>query len=350
MTHYNGISERNMRALFVTALFFTLTMYTCLSSQAQTANADNPEEHYRNGKFIHVAAHINPDALAQQMNATINSPYVELKPVFAPDGNRLYFSRSFHPGNTSGESDQEDIWYSNLDTTGSIWSTPVRMSSNLNNAGPNFIETISMTGDTIILGNQYLKRGKMRNGVSYSVYANGEWSLPQDIKIKNNYNISNQENHNVNLKNGVIVLAVERLESFGARDLYVSFWNGYAATEPVNMGGIVNTEFEESAPFMSADGKTLYFASRGHSGFGGLDIFMSTRLDDSWTNWTVPQNLGSAVNGPMDESFFNITHCGKFALFSKQVNIHNVDIFSVSTEDLFQKPTLSNLAMATSVQ
>ena len=66
----------------------------------------------------------------------------------------------------------------------------------------------------------------------------------------------------------------------------MSFWNGKYATEPINMGNVIYTEMEESSPFLAADNKTLYFASKGHNGYGGYDIWVTRRLDDSWTNWT----------------------------------------------------------------
>src|SRR5687768_5551226 len=65
---------------------------------------------------------------------------------------------------------------------------------------------------------------------------------------------------------------------------------------------------------------------------------MTTRLDDSWTNWTVPVNLGPAVNGHMDEEFFSITHCGRYAIFTKQMNVHNEDLYKIPVEELFSKP------------
>jgi len=72
-------------------------------------------------------------------------------------------------------------------------------------------------------------------------------------------------------------------------------WDGITATKPVNMGSVINTEFEESSPFLANDMKTLYFASKGHNGYGGYDIYVTERLDESWTNWSAPKNLGHAI-------------------------------------------------------
>src|SRR3981189_3746634 len=164
----------------------------------------------------------------------------------------------------------------------------------------------------------------MRSGLSYSVNMNGQWSAPLSIDILNDYNMSEHDNAFVSLKSGVIIKAIQRGETVGERDLYVSFWNGVNATEPVNMGDVNNTTLAESSPFLASDNQTLYFASKGHAGYGGYDIFVTHRLDDTWTNWSAPENLGPAVNGERDDEFFSLSHCGKYATFSKQVSVHNV--------------------------
>jgi hypothetical protein len=308
---------------------FLLVTGICSFLQAQSvwtvANAD---------KKVNVGSVIDQEMKAETLQHSINSPYEELKPVLAPGGKRLYFSRSAHPNNFSGTMDDEDIWYSEVDQTNNTWSEPVRMPGLLNNAGPNFINNVSVTGDTIILGNQYLKKGKMRSGLSYSVNVRGQWTAPLPITIKNDYNVSDHANAFVSLKNGVIISAIQRAETIGERDLYVSFWNGVEATEPVNMGAVINTDQEESSPYLATDNKTLYFASKGHSGFGGYDIFVTKRLDESWTNWSEPENLGPAVNGALDDEFFSLTPCGQFAIFSKRVSVHNVDLFKISLKVL----------------
>jgi OmpA-OmpF porin, OOP family len=343
------LKETSKKAASIMTMLFMLTVTgsTCLA-QSYTANAavsSDPINRIKNaGKAINVAPHVNMEAKAEAINGSINSPYEELKPAFAPHGDKLYFSRVFHPKNTAGEMDAEDIWYSQYDSVDHTWSEPIRMPGFLNNSGPNFINNVSITGDTLILGNQYMKKGKMRAGLSYTVNMNGEWTVPNPIHIKNDYNISSSANHYVSLKSGIIISAVQRVDTNGGRDLYVSFWDGESATEPINMGGIINSDLEESSPYLSCDTKTLYFASKGHNGYGGYDIFMTTRLDDSWTNWTVPQNLGPAVNGILDDEFFSITHCGRYAIFSKQVNVHNVDLFKIPMKELFGQNAPSDLA------
>lgn len=317
------IRERAVNAMIITLFFVILGICSC--AQAQTVHQVS-----NTSKKLKVASIIDPAAKAEPLHHLINSAYEELKPVLAPGGKRLYFSRIANPNNTSSEVADEDIWYSDVDTTNLTWSEPARLPGFLNNAGPNYVNNVSVTGDTVILGNQYLKKGKMRAGVSYSVNMNGQWTVPQAINIQNDYNVSEHSNTFVSLRNGVIIRAIQRAETVGERDLYVSFWNGVNATEPVNMGSVINSDMEESSPFLAADNKTLYFASKGHSGFGGYDIFVTRRLDESWTNWSEPENLGPAVNGANDDEFFSLTPCGRYAIFSKRVSVHNVDLFKIN--------------------
>jgi OOP family OmpA-OmpF porin len=336
------------RAITAVVMFFIiLTIGLCSVANAQTSNMGLPADHPISmvktaGKKINYVDDINLTAKAVPMNTAINGAFVELKPALTPNGNRLYFSRYLHPDNTT-TADLEDIWFADFDPKAGTWSDPALLTGELNNAGPNFVNNVSVTGDTVILGNQYHKKGRMKAGLSYSVNIDGNWIAPKNIHIRNDYNISEQASAFVSIRNGVIIQAIQRIETSGGRDLYVSFWDGAEATEPVNMGTVINTEFEESSPSMDADGKTLYFASKGHNGYGGYDIWVSKRLDDSWTNWSEPRNLGPAVNGQLDEEFFSITHCGSYGIFSKQVSVHNVDLYRISVAELYGETVPSHI-------
>ncbi|MBK5278310.1 MAG: hypothetical protein JJE09_05545, partial [Bacteroidia bacterium] len=187
MKHYTategneGLEGKGFMLLFI--IFFLLGFGVCESfAQTRESDANFPGQHIKNADYvINISPNVNPSAKAVAMRSSINSPYAELKPAFAPHEDRLYFSRVSHPNNTGGEEDHEDIWYTLYDSNTSVWSEPLRMPGYLNNSGPNFIESVSKTGDTLILGNQYLKKGKMRDGISYSVNKNGEWTFPTPI-------------------------------------------------------------------------------------------------------------------------------------------------------------------------
>lgn len=270
----------------------------------------------------------------EALDKNVNSEYAELNPLLSPDGKTLYFSRKNHPGNVGGVNDKEDIWYSELDSTGH-WSLAKNMGEKFNNADPNFINAIqSVTPDgrtaVMLLGNKYGANGKVLSGISLSSNVGGSWSSPVALKIKNDYNFNEKANYFLTNNRQTLIMSVEREDSQGDRDLYVSFMQPDSIwTEPLNLGDVVNTASEESAPFLASDDKTLYFSSKGFSGYGASDIYISRRLDDSWTNWSEPENLGPEINSPLEDLFFNIPAASEYAYYSRGVTESNTDIFRI---------------------
>jgi OmpA-OmpF porin, OOP family len=270
----------------------------------------------------------------EALDKNVNSEYSELNPLLSPDGKTLYFSRKNHPGNIGGEKDKEDIWFSELDSTGQ-WQLAKNMGRRFNNNEPNFINSIqSVTPDgrtaVMLLGNKYLDNGKMQAGVSISSNVGGTWSKPVALTITNDYNFHLKANYFLTNNRKTLIMSVEREDSRGDRDLYVSFMQEDSVwTEPLNLGDVINTAAEESAPFLAADDKTLYFSSNGFSGYGGNDIYASKRLDDTWTNWSDPENLGPEINSTLEDLFFNIPASSEYAYYSRGVSESNTDIFRV---------------------
>src|SRR5690606_40006543 len=119
----------------------------------------------------------------------------------------------------------------------------------------------------------------------------------------------------------VLILSVQRLDTQGDKDLYVSFMQADGFwSEPRNIGKVVNTAAYEGSPFIAADGKTLYFTTTGKSGYGDGDIFMTKRLDDTWLNWSEPVNLGPEINTEQWDGFFTVPASGDYAYFSSTEN------------------------------
>lgn len=288
---------------------------------------------------IPIIADINlPELLSkglvvERLDTNVNSDYSEYNPLLSPDGKTLYFSRKNHPENAGGISDKEDIWYSELGADGK-WTLAKNMGSQFNNNQPNFVNTVSATPDgksvILLLGNKYLEKGKMVAGVSISSNIGGTWSDPKPLEIENDYNYNEKANYFLANTRKALLMSVERDDSEGGRDLYVSFEKEDGKwTQPLNLGKSINTVGEESAPFLASDDKTLYFSSNGFSGYGGSDVYMSKRLDDTWTNWSDPENLGPDINTTLDDLFFNIPSTSEYAYYSRGVTVDNSDIFRV---------------------
>lgn len=269
---------------------------------------------------------VNPDRLS----ATVNSVYNELKPLVTPDGKTLLFSRQFHPGNTGGVEDPEDIWFSQWNEDSGEWMEAVNMGGPLNTQGPNYISSITPDGNTVIitLGNRYTKNGKMKAGVSVSTRTSEGWSKPVPFEIIKEINMAQKANYFLANNREVLLMSVEGDPTFGSRDLYVSFLlDDGRWSEPLNLGLDINTALEDASPFLAPDDKTLYFSSDGYTGYGKQDIYVSRRLDDTWISWSEPENLGPQINSPENDAFFNIPPTGEYGYFSRNFSENNSDIY-----------------------
>ncbi|MBP9924588.1 MAG: OmpA family protein [Cyclobacteriaceae bacterium] len=260
-------------------------------------------------------------ALAQSGDplALLNSPYDEQNPVLSPDGKTLYFTIANHPQNVGGKKDPGDIWISIW--LGEAWSAPVHAGSVLNNRDYNGVAGLSMDGTELYLLSHYSTNDEplKTQGISVSTQTGSGWSTPKNISIPYFMNrssfLSGQWNPDF------FVFAAESYNTLGAEDIYVSFKRGAGWTEPINLGSSINTNFQESSPTLSADGRHLYFASNGRrGGLGSFDIYVSVRLDDSWTKWSTPVNLGPLINSEGRELFLRRYDTQKFALYTSTQN------------------------------
>jgi len=291
---------------------------------------------------INISNEINNDYVPVALGSSINSEYNELRPLVTPDGKLLYFSRQNHPENMGGVKDDEDIWFSERDSLSGDWQVAKNIGRPLNNNGPNFISSISRDGNTmlLLLGNAYYSKNRMTQGVSMSVkQEDGSWGRPKNLDILNDYNMSPKANYFLTSDMKSIVMSVQRKDSYGDRDLYVIFLQEDGSwSQPLNLGEQLNSAAEEGSPFLASDGKTMFFSSKGFSGYGGYDIYLSRRLDDTWENWSEPENLGAGFNSKEDDIFFNFTENDEYAYYSRGTN-NNIDIYKVKLP-YYQKPDM----------
>lgn len=288
--------------------------------------------------LINVASLVNENLQSEKLSTNVNSEYVEHSPLLSPDGKRLYFSRRGHPDNAGGEEDNEDIWYSELDEETGEWLPAKNMGGPLNNPGPNFISAIIPDGDdqVLLLGNRYGKKGRMFSGVSTArILADGTITAPENINIKNDYNYSPNADYFPSQDQETLLMSVERDDSEGGRDLYVSFKEDEEWSEPISLGDVVNTAADDTSPYLEKDSKTLYFSSAGFSGFGGADIYKTTRLDDTWQKWSEPENMGGGLNSTGDDTYLTLPENGQHAYFARGDVDENTDIFRFTIEDLY---------------
>ncbi len=279
----------------------------------------------------------------ENLGPAINSAAKELNPIIAPDGKTLFFTRWNHPDNMgepkadypeAPEMKPQDIWFAqNLN---GVWQPAQNIGAPLNNKDHNALCSISADSRTALLLNQYMPNGEMQFGISSSHKGQTGWSFPKPVIIENLNLIPNKKGfftteYSLSPDKRTLLMAIQRSDSRGSRDLYISFLqkNGQWST-PRNLGPDINTAEEEGSPFLAADGKTIYFSSRGWPGYGEQDIFVSRRLDDSWQRWSEPENLGPDINTPGWDGYFTVPASGDYAyLCSDQNSLGFEDIFRI---------------------
>lgn len=156
-------------------------------------------------------------------------------------------------------------------------------------------------------------------------------------KLSKNVNIDFYQNHSSLSKDGkIIYFTSEDERGNGDLDIYKSTKdvNGNWG-KPENLGTTINTIMDEDAPFISDDGNTLYFASKGHPGFGDYDIFKSTFENGAWTQ---PVNLGKPINSTGHDIFL-IEADSYTSYFSshRSSGYGDMDIYKITYLDKFNK-------------
>ncbi len=244
----------------------------------------------------------------------INAHRPTILPVLSPDGKRLYFDRKENINNIGNYKDPDDIWYS--DRKNGYWSEPQNAEIPINSRGSDVLFSITPDGKRALLYGAYPNsEGKLDTGFAIAQWSGLRWSKPSPLKIKNFYNRNFSFYGNLSAHETVLLLSLERKDSRGDLDIYVSFLNEFTNewSEPINLGDGINSKYLELSPYLSKDGKTLYFASDREGGFGGDDLYVSRRLDESWRKWSKPENLGSAINTARSENSISLTVTGDSA-------------------------------------
>ncbi|MBS1537726.1 MAG: OmpA family protein [Bacteroidetes bacterium] len=267
----------------------------------------------------------------EKMGTEINSGTNELAPVISPDGKTLYFSRSNHAENISS-SEATDIWYSELMPDGKSFSKAKNIGAPLNDIYPNFVCSITPDGTRMLLGNEYVRNAAPRGGTSISLRTDdGGWSIPKALNIVGYYSRNNYGHFCLSSDRKTLLSCLNRDEGAGNQDIYVSFQESDSTwTRPRNIGRTINTAGDESTVFLAPDTRTMFFSSSGHNGYGDKDIFVSTRLDSTWLNWSEPKNMGPKVNSAGGDAYYSVDVSGVNAYYvSTRGRFDNSDIYHI---------------------
>ena len=170
---------------------------------------------------------------------------------------------------------------------------PVNIGDSINTEGFEYVNALSVDGSRLYL----TRRSPAHQGDEsffYSIRKNNVWGKARDLGPP--VNTRGDEGALCLSPDGseLFFAACSRNDSYGSCDIYVSKRAGSRWNEPVNLGPVANSEVWDSQPCLSSDGQTLFFASKRKGGMGSSDIWRTTRQPNG--NWSIPENLGDSVN------------------------------------------------------
>jgi len=257
-----------------------------------------------------------------------NTPYPEYAPVLSWDGNTLYFAKDEAPGNL-GASNQADIWRTGR--TGKFsWSPPINIGRPLNDEATNIPVGITPLQDRFFM----VRKNEGKRYQYLMAEPEGRvWTHPSPLAIKwmndGSFLASQIKAFHLSYDRQFLVFLAETHQGCGQLDIYVSTKNKNGEWGfPFNLGTGLNSDANERSVFLAADHQSLYFSSNGHGGYGGYDLFVSRRLDDSWVKWSEPVNLGPSVNTEADEWDPSLSILGDELFFSRKTTQGDKDVYS----------------------
>jgi len=240
----------------------------------------------------------------------VNCYALQYFPVLTVDESSLFYTRRLG----SGASDDEDIVVSHKDSSG-VWSSPVSVSEKINTQYNEGTCTISADGRMLIFTSCYGRKGEGSCDLFVSTKEGDDWSDPVNMGVP--INSQAWESQPALSSDGrTLYFVSDRGGGYGKRDIWMSTMNDNEQwTPPVNLGPHINSAEDEVSPFLHANGRTLYFASKGRLGFGGFDIYYTELSEDGWSE---PENIGYPINTSDDQVSLFITADGSKGYYSHE--------------------------------
>ncbi|MBL4593776.1 MAG: PD40 domain-containing protein [Flavobacteriales bacterium] len=287
-------------------------------------------------KYAQTAILDKRNVLIQNMGETINTEHQEYVPLISADEKMMLFT-SRRPGSTGGKLDPngrpfEDIYITTK--VNNTWLAPKPLKEGINTATNDACVGLSADGQILFL---FKPSEDQRTGDLYeSRMGLDDWETP--FKLGSNINSEyNETSACITLDDKVLYFSSDRPGGFGGKDIYkvMRLPNG-KWSKAMNLGPTVNTAYDEDAPFIHTDKKTLYFSSKGHQNMGGYDVFKTIYEKRVWST---PENLKAPINTVQDDIFFVLSASGKVGYYSssREGGFGGQDIYKVVLKDEFVK-------------
>ncbi len=280
------------------------------------------------------------------LKLSVNSKYSDYAPSFNNQGQLIFassrggsgMSKTVHEWN---EMPFLDLFASNMIAANGILQTPKKLKGKINTKFHESSTSFSKDGQTVYFTrNNYTKRklgsntaGTILLKIYRATLEDEKWTNVEELPFNSDeYSVAHPA---LSTDGKKLYFASDMPDSRGLSDLYVVDVNEDGTFgEPRNLGDKINTEGRETFPYVSDSGR-LYFASDGHIGLGGLDVFIA--VPEEFGEFSIPYNVGKPVNSDEDDFTFVLNESTKIGYFAsnRKGGKGNDDIYSFKqTEEL----------------
>lgn len=334
-----GVACHNMNELDEAEKYFETALTHLSKARAKDLNTENKLASVRFAKANQGTANLRVPLMGD-----VNSGYNDYSPVFTADGKRIYFT-SRRANTTGGMMNPDDQEYFEDVYTG-VWNEKMMKYDSITNNverinGPGFESMSWLSKDglkCIVTINNTATTAKKVTGSSdiaeVEFTKKAKWNVPKVIANKSINTSFFEGSATLTADGNTMYFVSDRKGDKRSTDIYVVQRNGKTWGEAKILSDSVNTNMRETTPYISPDGRFLFFSSEGHVGMGGLDVFVS---ENTGTGWTKAKNLGPLVNSVNDDTHFVIyKELGKAYLSGLTVNDKksSIDIYEIDLSKL----------------
>lgn len=254
------------------------------------------------------------DIQISALSVNINSKHDDYGAVLSNDGKSLFFSSRKAQNTGGGFSSGDNKYFSDIfiadwdDKTGE-WlkcNNLDKRIKRLNTEGFDDIGFLSHDGLSLYLSinTEGIMNAKI-NTQSTDIFVstlnkNNNWASPKSLDKSIN-SIGFEASPSFTADGNTMYFVSERISGEGKADIWTSELKNGHWSKPENLGETINTPYQETTVFVSADGQYLFFSSDGHKGYGGYDVYVSKNINGEWSE---PVNLGFPINNVSDETHF----------------------------------------------
>lgn len=242
----------------------------------------------------------------QPMVGDVNSGYNDYSPVFLAQGKEMYFTSRRNNTTGGGINPDDELYFE--DIYHAIWNDEMQewdsITNQLDKLNSDYFESITHIAADGLTG--FITLNSDETGGSdlaeIEFTDKGRWNKPKVIKNKYINTSYYEGNATLTADGNTMYFVSDRNGLKKGTDIYMVQRVGKGWGKPVALSDTVNTTENETTPFITPDGRYLFFSSEGHLGMGGYDVYVSENLGNN--QWTKPVNLGGAINTVNNDLFF----------------------------------------------